>query len=136
MSGLWGQRVIALSEGSAKGDPEVTFPADEPAEDRVRLLATAWNIGEGLLRGYQQASTRGIPDDAVRVVLLLSDGRANVGIVAQDKLSHLALDAFQKGIQTSAFGLGQDYDGGTKAWIRWPDGADDIVPGSRVQRGG
>jgi hydroxyacylglutathione hydrolase len=30
--------------------------------------------------------------------------------------------------------LGQDYDGGTKAWIRWPDGADDIVPGSRVQR--
>ena len=32
--------------------------------------------------------------------------------------------------------LGQDYDGGTKAWVRWQDGADDIVPGSRVQRGG
>jgi glyoxylase-like metal-dependent hydrolase (beta-lactamase superfamily II) len=30
--------------------------------------------------------------------------------------------------------LGADYDGGTKAWIRWPDGADDIVPGSKVQR--
>jgi hydroxyacylglutathione hydrolase len=30
--------------------------------------------------------------------------------------------------------LGADYDGGTKAWIRWPDGADDIVPGSRVTR--
>ncbi|MGO9489583.1 MAG: MBL fold metallo-hydrolase [Solirubrobacteraceae bacterium] len=30
--------------------------------------------------------------------------------------------------------LGTDYDGGTKAWVRWPDGADDIVPGSRVQR--
>jgi hydroxyacylglutathione hydrolase len=30
--------------------------------------------------------------------------------------------------------LGSDYDGGTKAWIRWPDGSDDIVPGSRVQR--
>ncbi len=30
--------------------------------------------------------------------------------------------------------LGEDYDGGTKAWIRWPDGADDIVPGSRVER--
>ncbi|MDT7747932.1 MAG: hypothetical protein QOD96_1594, partial [Pseudonocardiales bacterium] len=36
---LEGQRVIALSEGSAKGDPEVTFPADEPAEDDAfRLL--------------------------------------------------------------------------------------------------
>ena len=29
---------------------------------------------------------------------------------------------------------GDDYDGGHKAWVRWPDGRDDIVPGSRVQR--
>ena len=27
-----------------------------------------------------------------------------------------------------------DYDGGHKAWVRWPDGRDDIVPGSRVSR--
>jgi hydroxyacylglutathione hydrolase len=27
----------------------------------------------------------------------------------------------------------RDYDGGTKAWVRWPDGSDDIVPGSRVE---
>ena len=32
--------------------------------------------------------------------------------------------------------LGADYDGGHKAWVRWPDGADDIVPGSRVQHNG
>jgi glyoxylase-like metal-dependent hydrolase (beta-lactamase superfamily II) len=31
--------------------------------------------------------------------------------------------------------LAEDYDGGHKAWVRWPDGADDIVPGSRVERG-
>ena len=31
--------------------------------------------------------------------------------------------------------LGDDYDGGHKAWVRWPDGRDDIVPGSRVQVG-
>ena len=31
--------------------------------------------------------------------------------------------------------LGDDYDGGHKAWIRWPDGRDDIVPGSKVERG-
>jgi hydroxyacylglutathione hydrolase len=31
--------------------------------------------------------------------------------------------------------LGEDYDGGTKAWVRWRDGSDDIVPGSRVERG-
>ena len=28
--------------------------------------------------------------------------------------------------------LGEDYDGGKKAWVRWPDGSDDIVPGSQV----
>jgi glyoxylase-like metal-dependent hydrolase (beta-lactamase superfamily II) len=31
--------------------------------------------------------------------------------------------------------LGDDYDGGHKAWVRWPDGRDDIVPGSQIQRG-
>lgn len=36
---LEGERVVALADGSAKGDPEVTFPADEPAEDNAfRLL--------------------------------------------------------------------------------------------------
>jgi hydroxyacylglutathione hydrolase len=28
--------------------------------------------------------------------------------------------------------LGDDYDGGHKAWVRWADGSDDIVPGSQV----
>jgi glyoxylase-like metal-dependent hydrolase (beta-lactamase superfamily II) len=27
-----------------------------------------------------------------------------------------------------------DYDGGHKAWVRWADGSDDIVPGSQVVR--
>jgi glyoxylase-like metal-dependent hydrolase (beta-lactamase superfamily II) len=30
--------------------------------------------------------------------------------------------------------LATDYDGGTKAWVRWEDGSDDIVPGSQVKR--
>jgi glyoxylase-like metal-dependent hydrolase (beta-lactamase superfamily II) len=29
--------------------------------------------------------------------------------------------------------LGDDYDGGHKAWVRWANGSDDIVPGSRVE---
>jgi hydroxyacylglutathione hydrolase len=29
-----------------------------------------------------------------------------------------------------------DYDGGHKAWVRWADGSDDIVPGSQVERPG
>ena len=69
------------------------------------------NIGEGLRLGYEQAALKSIPEDAVRVVFLVSDGHANFGITGSDRLSHLALDAFQKGIQTSSFGLGSDYDG-------------------------
>jgi hydroxyacylglutathione hydrolase len=32
--------------------------------------------------------------------------------------------------------FGDDYDGGHKAWVRWEDGSDDIVPGSQVERPG
>jgi hydroxyacylglutathione hydrolase len=28
----------------------------------------------------------------------------------------------------------RDYDDGYKAWVRWEDGSDDIVPGSQIQR--
>jgi glyoxylase-like metal-dependent hydrolase (beta-lactamase superfamily II) len=28
--------------------------------------------------------------------------------------------------------LGDDYDGGHKAWVRWRDGSDDIIPGSQL----
>jgi Ca-activated chloride channel family protein len=69
------------------------------------------NIGAGLERAYAQAAAPAIPADAVRVVLLLSDGRANAGTTSPVALSRLALDAFQKGVQTSTFGLGADFDG-------------------------
>jgi Ca-activated chloride channel homolog len=80
------------------------------------------NIGKGLELGYAQAADKKIPEDAVRVVLLLSDGHANIGLVAPEKLSKLALDAFQKGVQTSSFGLGPDYDGALMSSIA-ADGA-------------
>lgn len=69
------------------------------------------NIGEGLQLAYKQAALKSIPEDAVRVVLLVSDGRATDGVTSREQLSRLALDAFQDGIQTSSFGLGTDYDG-------------------------
>jgi len=69
------------------------------------------NISRGLELGYAEAKTKTIPEDAVRVVLLLSDGRANAGTIGTAPISKLALDAFQDGVQTSSFGLGEDYDG-------------------------
>ena len=75
------------------------------------------NISRGLELGYQQAQTKSIPTDAVKVVLLLSDGRANSGILSAAGMSKLALDAFQDGIQTSTFGLGAEYDGALMSTI-------------------
>ncbi len=69
------------------------------------------NIGAGLTLGYAQASRPGIPEDAVRVVLLVSDGRATSGVTHGERLAGLARGAFQRGVQTSALGLGDDYDG-------------------------
>lgn len=69
------------------------------------------NIHDGLRLAYTQAKLPSIPEDAVRVVLLLSDGRATSGDTNGERISRLALDAFQSGVQTSALGLGTDYDG-------------------------
>ncbi len=80
------------------------------------------NIGAGLELGYAQASNPSIPEEAVKVVFLLSDGHANAGITKSDSLSRLALDAFQRGIQTSSFGLGTEYDGALMSAIA-ADGA-------------
>jgi Ca-activated chloride channel family protein len=80
------------------------------------------NIGEGLRLGYAQARSKAIPADAVRVVMLLSDGRANGGVTDPVRLARFALDAFQDGIQTSTFGLGADYDGALMSAIA-SDGA-------------
>jgi Ca-activated chloride channel homolog len=46
----------------------------------------------------------------VRLVMLLSDGHANGGDTSPEHLADRAARAFQDGIQTSAFGLGPDYD--------------------------
>ncbi len=64
-----------------------------------------------------------------------------------DELEHNAFIRVWRGLdpegaeQCTALGepatlvlFGDDYDGGHKAWVRWPDGRDDIVPGSQVQR--
>jgi Ca-activated chloride channel family protein len=68
------------------------------------------NISEGLDLGYGQAHSRGISGDAVRIVMLLSDGQANGGDTDPQHLADRAGRAFQDGIQTSAFGVGGDFD--------------------------
>ncbi|HEY3822016.1 MAG TPA: VWA domain-containing protein [Polyangiaceae bacterium] len=68
------------------------------------------NISSGLDLAYAQAHSAGIPADAVRIVMLLSDGHANGGDTDPQHLAQRASTAFQEGVETSAFGLGPDFD--------------------------
>jgi Ca-activated chloride channel family protein len=68
------------------------------------------NISAGLDLGYAQAHAPGVPAEAVRVVMLLSDGHANAGDTDPTGLAGRAARAFQEGVQTSSFGLGGDFD--------------------------
>jgi Ca-activated chloride channel family protein len=68
------------------------------------------NISDGLEMAYAQARSPRIPADAVRIVMLLSDGHANAGVTDTPTLAARAARAFQDGVQTSAFGLGGDFD--------------------------
>ncbi|MGK3989093.1 VWA domain-containing protein [Sorangium sp. So ce136] len=111
-------------------DAQVRIPDGPVGPRRAMIKSTidgiseggGTNIGRGLELGYAQAAMPGIPEGAVKVVLLLSDGRANAGTTSSERLSRLALDAFQGGIQTSTFGLGADYDGALMSGIA-SDGA-------------
>ncbi|HQY61806.1 MAG: VWA domain-containing protein [Myxococcales bacterium] len=68
------------------------------------------NISSGLDLGYAQAHSAGISPEAVRIVMLLSDGHANGGDTNPARLAERSARAFQDGIQTSSFGLGADFD--------------------------
>lgn len=68
------------------------------------------NISSGLDEAYAEAHDARISPDAVRIVMLLSDGHANGGDTSPQHLADRAAHAFQDGIQTSSFGLGPDFD--------------------------
>ncbi len=68
------------------------------------------NISAGLDLGYAQAHTASIKPDAVKIVMFLSDGHANAGDTRPASIADRSARAFQDGIQTSSFGLGDNFD--------------------------
>jgi Ca-activated chloride channel family protein len=93
--------------------------AAEPAtaEARRRALTAldaidargSTNLAEGWLRGCELIASGG-RDDGVRRSLLLTDGLANVGITDPDELVRHAAELRARGVQTSTFGVGDDFD--------------------------
>jgi Ca-activated chloride channel family protein len=67
------------------------------------------NLSGGWLLGCQQIAER-LTGDAVGRCLLLTDGEANEGITDETELAHHASELRQRGIATSTFGLGEEFN--------------------------
>jgi len=67
------------------------------------------NLGEGWLRGCEQVS-RHFEERGVNRALLLTDGLANVGMTDPTELQSHAAELRRRGVSTSTFGVGADFD--------------------------
>jgi Ca-activated chloride channel family protein len=67
------------------------------------------NLGEGWLRGCEQVAAQ-LVDRGVNRCLLLTDGLANVGMTDRDELATHAGALRQRGVSTTTFGVGTDFD--------------------------
>ena len=85
--------------------------ARRDATDRLRALGPggSTNLSGGWFAGAEQVAARQ-DADAVNRVLLLTDGLANVGIVDIGELSTHAGELRARGISTTTFGVGTDFD--------------------------
>jgi Ca-activated chloride channel family protein len=67
------------------------------------------NLADGWLRGCEQIGAHLAPELPGRC-LLLTDGLANVGITDRDELARHAAQLRARGVTTSTFGVGADFD--------------------------
>jgi Ca-activated chloride channel family protein len=97
---------------------EVVIPATLASPEERRRAADrlaridargSTNLHGGWLTGCEQVASTLAPDGVNRV-LLLTDGLANVGVTDHDELQRLAGTLRDRGITTSTFGVGTDFD--------------------------
>jgi Ca-activated chloride channel homolog len=92
--------------------------AKSMAVDRLRAIDArgSTNLGEGWLRGAEQvaraqaARGTGATGGSVNRVLLLTDGLANQGITDAAELTKHAVELRSRGVTTTTFGVGEDFD--------------------------
>ena len=91
-----------------------TYATAEARQDALARLATVdarnqTNLGGGWLRGAEQIALHLAPEGVNRT-LLLTDGLANVGITDHEELSRHAAELRVRGVATTTFGVGTDFN--------------------------
>ena len=88
-----------------------TPEARRTALERLREIDArgSTNLGEGWLRGAEQVALA-LAAEGVNRCLLLTDGLANVGITDRDALARHAGELRARGVSTTTFGVGEDFD--------------------------
>ena len=93
---------------------ESTPASPEAKRNALARLSTidargSTNLAEGWLRGCEQVAANASTDQIDRC-LLLTDGLANVGITDPAELERHAAEIAKRGVTTSTFGIGVDFD--------------------------
>jgi Ca-activated chloride channel homolog len=91
-----------LATESAKGRTLESLDQIEPRG--------ATNLCAGWLRGCEQVASHLVREDGVSRCLLLTDGLANRGIQDRGELAVHAAELYSRGVATSTFGVGADFD--------------------------
>ena len=93
------------------GSTVASSEARQGAIERLREVEArgSTNLGEGWLRGCEQVAGH-LAEHGVNRCLLLTDGLANVGITDPDQLAIHAAELRARGVSTSTFGVGNDFD--------------------------
>jgi Ca-activated chloride channel family protein len=99
-------RIDVVVEGTS-ASPE----AKTNAIDRLRSIDArgSTDLGGGWLRGAEQVATA-LAERGVHRVLLLTDGLANQGITDPTELTRHATELRSRGVTTTTFGVGEDFD--------------------------
>lgn len=117
---------------------ELATHAPDAAIARVMALHTggSTNLSGGWLKGIEMLEAAPRPE-ALRRIIILTDGQVNVGETDPDRLASMALSARSRSISTSTIGFGDGYDerllaaiadagSGNDYWCAGPDHAPQI----------
>lgn len=92
-----------------------SIPADRGGKDRLRgairelTVGGSTNLHEGMTLGRDEVQ-RTLSSGQVSRIILLSDGRANAGVIDQGAIADTARAAADKGVRITSVGVGLDYN--------------------------